>query len=189
MFNLNKFNLSKYLNNKDLICVNCNTSYIYKNNQSDCPNCHNHIFKVSFRGSFPRISDPDQKDPYKPKKQEDGEGFDVQMRPGDEDLSGGFGTRFRGHGSPTDFEEGDDYETQRENNIPNSNHMFLNDNGERPIGEGVNDGTFTDEDSPFSVEKQMLMNPNSDKEEVIGPHNMQTFRGIFDRVRKKKRGY
>jgi RNA polymerase subunit RPABC4/transcription elongation factor Spt4 len=190
MFNLNKYNISKYLSNKYLICSKCN--YLLKTNSIDidCPKCHSHIFKVSFRGNFPRISDPDQAiDPYKRKKQEDGGGWESQMRPGDEDLGGGFGTRFRGHGSPTDFEEGDDYEKQRENDIPNSTHMFLNDTGDRPLGEGVNDGTFYDEDSPFATENQVADKLNADKVDVIGPHNMQTLRGIFDRVRSKKRGY
>ena len=63
------------------------------------------------------------------------------------------GTRARGKGFPSGFSASDDLEKQREQDIPISRHTLIDD--EQPVGEGVNDGTFFDSDSPLSTENMI----------------------------------
>jgi DNA-directed RNA polymerase subunit RPC12/RpoP len=183
MFNLKKYSQIKKMNNFIFSCIECGKKYSYQSADNDCPNCHHHMFKLSFRGNFPKINDPD--DPYRKKQPGDGTGWDGQMRAGDEDMSG-FGTRFRGQDMPTDFSakerSGDD---TFKKDLPYSEHAFLgedslqggtglteNARGEQPLGEGPGEAFFDDESS------LSRSNRLSDNNEAIGPHNMQTFKNV-----------
>ena len=139
--------------------------------------------KLAFRGNIPRMEDPDRRfyDPYAKKQPGDGQGMELNKPADEESNSSGFGTRVRGETFPDDFSSKEDYGTQRKNDIPTSDHMFMGENSERddgmaPIGEGANDDRFVDYREKYI---------DITNREPVGPHNMQRYRTVIDRTRQK----
>ena len=140
--------------------------------------------KLAERGNIEKMNDPDAKwhDPYKKRKPSDGTGTSlVQM--GDEDSSGSVGgSRVRGKTFP-EVGSDDDYDLQRERDIPTSRHMFIggeDEPGQSPIGDGANDDRFVDP-VDRTVDTYKGRSP-------VGPHNMQTFRNVVQRTSKNLKG-
>jgi len=146
------------------------------------------LLKLSQRGNIELMNNPfGLQDPYRRKKKPE-EGYDLN-RVGDEDTSPSiWGTRFRGPQSPSGFQDKDDYELQRKNDIPSATFMFVDDHDKDTAlkGEGV-DTQFEDErDSPFLSDKL------KGEHDPIGPHNMPNEplieHDVFNRVRKQMKG-
>lgn len=181
-------NYKKMHENLNFICLSCGHCCNYKSAMHNCSNCHYTFFKVAKRdGGMPTAFQMDYQDPYKKQwNVGDGQGMDaVLVRPADEETGGGLGTRFRGEGTPSGFSSKDQYEKQRHTDIPYSDHMFM----DSPIGEGTNNGTFFDPSSPLSEENivtRELSEPQ--KSDPIGPHNMQKYKNVFNKVRHKQKG-
>ena len=147
--------------------------------------------KLALRGTIPLIDDRDTPDPYVSRKPGDGRGPKMTT-PGDENGMGasGLGQRKR-DGEPRDSESGSAGENDDNpinNDIPSQNYMFVenrwddsNSSG-KASGQGVSDLTFTDQDDPIH---QNALHP---RVEPTGPHNMQKFRSVFERTKKKLKG-
>jgi len=182
-----------YRNSKSLLlckCLKCGKQVLQKDAQNGCPSCQYHLFKVAVRGTgYPSAFTWDiPKDPYSTQwVPGNGQGMTPALvTPSTEETSGGLGTRFRGKGSPADFSsKSDNYDKQRKNDIPSSDHMFVDG---MPIGEGVSDGTFFDPSSPLSAENMVAEELYSGRSEPVGPCNMQKFKAVFDRVRRQQKG-
>ncbi len=171
-------------------CHGCGKTVDYLTAKSGCSNCPSSLFKVSRRGTgWPEAFTFDKKDPYKTEYTPgDGQGFDGPlMTPGDEDTQGGMGTRFRGEHAPRNFQSNDEYEKQRKKDIPYSDHMFVGQ-PKPQIGEGVNDGTFYDPDSPLSTERMVSDELNPNIPTPVGPHNMHKYKNVFDKTRRSQKG-
>ena len=170
----------QFKSNFSYTCLQCGAKTEYISAKQGCSRCNHNLFKVARRGTgYPSaFTPPDDhdKDPYIPAS---------IMTPGDERNQGGMGTRARGKGFPSGFSASDDLEKQREQDIPISRHTLIDD--EQPVGEGVNDGTFFDSDSPLSTENMIAEELFNTKPTPVGPHNMQKYR-VFDRVRKEQKG-
>ena len=129
------------------------------------------------------MEDPDSRfhDPYAKKQVGDGQGPEMNTPGGEETNPGSFGGRARGETFPDDFSPGSNYELQKKRDIPSSDHMFMGENSERddgmaPIGEGANDGRFVDYREKFI---------DTTNREPVGPHNMQRYRTVIDRTKRK----
>lgn len=148
--------------------------------------------KIALRGNIPKMEDWDTKDPYKKHNIGDGQGYDM-TRPGDEDGWSGFGTRVRGKNFPTDIQEKDDYDLQREKDIPVSNHMFIGgDEDLQPVtpgDTGVDNGEFFDSDSPLSRERIVSDKLENNFSNPSGPHNMNGGGrvGLYHKLRNRIR--
>jgi hypothetical protein len=148
--------------------------------------------KLSVRSrEWPGFEDRDAKDPYARKETNDGQGYDMN-RPMDESpdpagMGSGLGSRFR-KDSPTDTQEMDsDYDEQRKDKVDESTHMFLDDAGNRPADKGVDQNfTFQDTDSAFA--NDALDKGINGRYDPIGVHNMQSYRGVYDRTRSRVKG-
>lgn len=162
-------------------CLQCGRQVRYIRASFGCPRCKHTQFKVARRGTgYPEAFTPPDKKEEKPYN------LSPLLTPGDEVAQGGFGTRARGEGFPRDFSASDDYDIQREKDIPNSRHMFIDE--PTTVTEGVNDGTFYDPSSPLSFENMVAEELFSNRPTPVGPHNMQKYRTVFDRVRRNQKG-
>jgi hypothetical protein len=165
--------------NSIFICLKCNKQINHKQAICGCPLCGHTLFKVARRGTgYPEaFTPPDKhdKEPYKPAP---------IMTPGDEDAQGGMGTRVRNEDFPRNFRSIDNYERERKTDIPYSDHMFM----DGPTGPGVGNGTFYDPESPLSLENQIANELFSGRSQPIGPHNMQKYRSVFERIRRQQKG-
>ena len=150
-------------------------------------NWYKKIKKLSFRGNTPRAFDLDERlqDPYK--KQEK----DILVTPGTEELSGGFGTRFRGLDSPIDFSSRsrDTYEKQTHNDIPTREHVM-----NEPPSEGIPPGELADPQDVISRNYRIMDKLDNPYQEPKGPHNMNQDKvifgprnNVFEKVRIKQR--
>ena len=142
--------------------------------------------KLSFRGNTPRAFDLDERsrDPYKK---------DPQMTAGDEEVGGGFGSRFRGKDMPKGFSRNsdDEYSEQKEKDIPVSDHI----NDEMP-NEGIPPGELADPEDPISRNYRIMDQLDNPKKEPIGIHNMNSDKvipgspepnSIFESIYKKQK--
>ena len=162
-------------------CLQCGRQVHYVRACIGCPRCKHTQFKIARRGTgYPEAFTPPDKKEENPYIQS------PIMIPGDEVAQGGFGTRARGKEFPTGFSASEDLGQQREQDIPNSRHMFIDE--PTTMGEGVNDGTFYDPDSPLSTENMIAEELFSTRPTPVGPHNMQKYRSVFDRVRRNQKG-
>ena len=142
--------------------------------------------KLSFRGNIPRMEEMDDLDPYKKKTPGDGNGVDMKT-PGDEEGWSGLGTRVRGKDFPKDIEMVDDYELEREKDIPTVDHALMGENAPLPEHTGVDDGELFDSDSPLSRERTVFDQLGSEVSHPIGPNNMQSRNNIYETLRKRIR--
>lgn len=143
--------------------------------------------KLAYRGNIPKMEDPN-KDPYN-KVSKPGDGKGVQLNtPGDEGSiitngptsSSMGGTNARGELYPTSSPQNDPGAAQRQRDIPESFHTLMPNEGDS-TGEGANDDRFEDE-------REKTVDVYKGTQPYIGPHNMQSYRSIVDRTRKKLRG-
>lgn len=144
--------------------------------------------KLSFRGNIPRMEEMDDLDPYKKKTPGDGNGVEMKT-PGDEDSWSGFGTRVRGRDFPTDIQQEDNYDLQREQDIPTVDHALMGENAPLPENTGVDNGELYDSDSPLSRERIVSDKLENSMSHPIGPMNMRSKErsGIYDKLRKRIR--
>lgn len=144
--------------------------------------------KLAYRGNIPKAWDIDERmrDPYRPRK-------DTLTMPGDEDISGGLGTRARGKDYPSDFSaDSDMYDEQKKNDIPGEEVIM-----DLPAWEGIPAGALADPEDGISLNRQ-VMEDLSNPPPPVGPHNMQSARkksppskrlseDIFDYVRSNQK--
>ena len=174
----NKMSYNHFKHKFAYTCLQCGRQVSYVIAHSGCPECSHSLFKVARRGTgYPNAFTPPDEEELNPYKHV------PIMTPGDEDDGGGLGTRVRGKGFPKGWTANDEYEDQRDDDLPEADHMFMDG---PPWGEGVNDGTFYDPSSALSNEQ--ATSDELYRKTPVGPHNMQKNRNVFDRVRKQQRG-
>ena len=197
-----KFNGKAYQDQTKLACLRCGHEDAFRVASNGCTKCGHHLLKVSHRGNLEK-SNPfyqmDQDNPYL--RQNDGVGAnngrgDNLTRPGDEDISGGLGTRFRGKLSPRDISRNSDdtYEQQREQDIPGSHDDLLHN---PPVKDDL-DGWFYDPEDALSTRRQNEERQKFPEQSLEG--NLKRQRGlsnskprekddsIFNRVSRLQRG-
>jgi len=152
--------------------------------------------KLSHRGNIPKAWDLDNilEDPYKKHYLDPSKDLTT---PGDEEFSGGFGTRFRGKLMPKDFSSTSDgeYELQKKDDLETREHMM----NITPPNTGIEDGVLADPEDPTSrnyrimdklfnpkKEPQGIYNMNSEKN-VPGPYKSPDHNNIFDFVAKRQK--
>jgi len=146
------------------------------------------LMKVSWNSGIPLMEDPDARtrDPYKPRKNVTDNNPTERTRLGDEEgLGGGFGSRMRGEGMPTEISPSFDnmYEEQADLDIPTDEAM-IGDPG-LSFGVGPDSETFADPvDQPETINRIDERN-----REPVGPHNMQSklHKNVFDFVATRQR--
>lgn len=138
-----------------LLCQDCGTISKYSNNLDCCHFCGNHIFKIALKNYPITFKHPDREEqnPYKPRSSDPNADYLKRlMTPGDEEYSGGFGTRAR-DGFPRGISERDDYEEQRGKSIPGSMDDFISNpptSGQFQDHQREVIETFTDPIDPLS---------------------------------------
>jgi len=144
--------------------------------------------KLSFRGNIPRMDEMDDLDPYKKHKPGDGNGLEMKT-PGDEEGWSGLGTRVRGKDFPKNIMQKDDYDLQRDKDIPTVDHALMGENAPLPGDTGVDNGELYDSDSPLSMERTVADKLEGHYSNPNGPHNMNGGGrlGLYRRLRERIR--
>lgn len=200
---MSKFNIKKYIEETLFICSSCGNSVPYKQAYFGCKKCHGSSFKVAHRGNYPRthpLNQLDEGDPYARQNDDgassnNGRGGNL-TRPGNEETSGGLGTRFRGTGSPTDFSRNSDdtYENERKQDIPGSHDDLLHN---PPIKDDLG-GWFYDPEDPLSTLSEITEDQKYPRQSLEGNLRKSRHAGnslkrinddsIFSRISKKQHG-